>query len=203
MKSLQDAVRSILSQPALEDLVALQGALLASGQQGEAVERALGIAGRFFAYLGDLKSKIAAKEYSELASRLDISAVGIVALENMVSGDKETFWQRLFLGGLGEALMVGASRQYVKGWEVETGLVHRDAAWYLTEALWHASREMQPDLPPEKRWEAIHSLLAPAYDPEVPAPAKALLLGRIFQMLLLTYLARLLTTAPHAAEGAY
>jgi hypothetical protein len=191
MKRLQETMRSIFSQPAPEDLVALQGALLASGQQGEAVERALEVAGRFFAYLGNLQSKIAARDYSELASRLDISAVGVVALENMVSGDTETFWQRLFLGGLGEALMVGASRQYVNAWQVETGLVHQDAAWYLTEALWRTSREMQPDLPPEKRWQAIQSLLAPAYDPAVPAPAKALLLGRIFQILLLTYLAQL------------
>jgi hypothetical protein len=193
MKSLQEAVRSILSEPTPEDLVALQGALLVSGREGRAVDRAMDIAGRFFAYLSDLQSKIAARDYSELASRLDIGAVGIVALENVVTGEKDTFWQRLFLGGLGESLMVGASRQYVKGWEVETGQVHRDAAWYLTEALWHASRDMQPALPPEERWHAIQTLLAPAYDPEVPAAAKALLLGRTFQVLLLTYLAAWIT----------
>jgi hypothetical protein len=193
MKNLEAAVRSILSQPTPEDLVALQGALLAYGQQSDVVDRALELAGRFFAYLSDLQSKIAAKEYSELASRLDMGAVGIVALENLVAGEKDTFWQRLLLGGLGEALMVGASRQYVKGWEVETGLVHRDAAWYLTESLWQASHQMQPELSPEERWQAIQSLLAPAYDAQVPAPAKALLLGRVFQILLLTYLARLIT----------
>jgi hypothetical protein len=51
---------------------------------------------------------------------------------------------------------------------------------------------MQPDLEPERRWHAIQALLAPAYDSEVPAPDKAVLLGRTFQMLLITYLARLL-----------
>jgi hypothetical protein len=192
MKSMQDLVLSILSQPQPEDLVELQGILLILGQGGGAVDRALEVAGRFHAYLSDLQSKLAAKEYSELASRLDISAVGVVALENMVSQERETFWQRLVLGGLGEALMVGASRQYIKGWEVETGVVHRAAAWYLAEALWSASREMQPDLVPMRRWEAIRALLAPVYDPEVEAPAKALLLCRIFQLLLLTYLAALL-----------
>jgi hypothetical protein len=192
MKTLQESVLRILSQPRPDDLVELQGVLLMSGQEGEAVQRALGTAERFYAYLSDLQSKIAAKEYSELASRLDISAVGVVALENMISQESETFWQRLMLGGLGEALMVGASRQYVKGWEVETGVVHRTAAWYLTEALWSASRDMQPDLAPDRRWEAIQALLSPVHDAEVPAPAKALLLGRIFQMLLLTHLARLI-----------
>ncbi len=69
--------------------------------------------------------------------------------------------------------------------------MHSQAAWYLSEALWRASSEMQPDLQPEERWEAIRTLLAPAHDPDVPAPEKALLLGRIFQLLLITYLARL------------
>jgi hypothetical protein len=189
VKSLEEVIRSLLSQPTADDLVALQGALLASGQRSEAVDRALDVAGHFFSYLSELQSKIAAKDYSELASRLDIGAVGVVALENIVVGERESFWKQLLLGGLGEGLMVAASRQYVRGWEVETGLVHREAAWYLAEVLWYASCEMQPDLPAEERWQAIEVLLAPAHDPEVAGPAKALLLGHVFQMLLLTYLA--------------
>jgi hypothetical protein len=192
MNSLQDAVRPILNQPTPEGLVALQGALLASDQQDAALERALEIAGRFHAYLSELESKISARDYSELASRLDIGAVGAVALENILSTEREHFWQGLLLGALAEGLMVAASRQYIKGWEVETGLVHTHAAWYLTEALWHTSAELQPDLPPERRWQAIHSLLAPVHDSGVPAPDKAVLLGRVFQMLLLTHLAQLL-----------
>lgn len=194
MTSLEDAIRPILSLPTPEKLVAFQGALLASGHQGEALDRVLEVTGHFYSYLSELQSKIAALEYSELASRLDIGAVGVVALENVLDAEQEVFWQRLLLGGLAEGLMVAASRQYVKGWQVETGPVHSQAAWYLTEALWRASLEMQPDLPPEQRWQAIQALLAPAYDPETPAPDRAVLLGRIFQMLLVTHLARLLPT---------
>jgi hypothetical protein len=189
MQSLQDALQPILSQPTPDSLVALQGVLLALDCRGEGIDRALEIAGHFHAYLSELQSKITAKDYSELASRLDIGAVGTVALENMVAAEKEQFWERLLLGGLGEGLMVAASRQYIKAWEVETGLVHSRAAWTLTEALWRTSVERQPDLPAEQRWQAIQSLLAPAYDPNVPAPDKAALLGRVFQILLLTHLA--------------
>jgi hypothetical protein len=153
------------------------------------------VAGHFYIYLSELQSKISARDYSELASRLDIGAVGAVALENLFTGDKEEFWQRLLLGGLGEGLMVGASRQYIKGWQIEAGLVHSHAVWYLTEALWSISGEMQPDLAPEKRWQAIHSLLAPIQAPDVPAADKAALLGRVFQVLLLTRVAHLLPTA--------
>ncbi len=192
MPMLQDAIRSILSQPTPEALIALQGGLLASGTKGEAAERALEIADHFHLYLSELQSKIAARDYSELASLLDIGAVGMVALENLIATEQEEFWQRLLLGGLAEGLMVAASRQYIKGWQTETGVVHSRAAWYLTEALWRASSELQPDLPAVQRWQAIQALLAPAYDPDVPAANKSVLLGRVFQMLLITYLARLL-----------
>lgn len=197
MKRVQDVLPSILSKPTPADLITLQGALLASNQRGEAVERPLEIAGQFHAYLGELESKITARDYSELASRLDIGAVGAVALENLIAGDKEGFWARLLLGGLGEVLMIAASRQYIKAWEAETGQVHTHAAWQLTEALWRTSTEMQPDLPPEERWQAIQSLLAPVYAADVPAPDKAVLLGRIFQVLLLTHLAHLLPSPQH------
>mgnify|MGYP001812511882 CR=1 FL=1 len=192
MNSLQDAVQAILRSPTPKALVALQGALLARRQQDESVDDVLKIAGSFHAYLCDLESKLTAKNYSELASRLDIGAVGAVALENVLASQGERFWQGLLMGGLAEVLMVAASRQYVKGWEAEAGLVHTQSVWFLTEALWQASAGAQPDLPPEQRWQAIQSLLAPAGDPDVPAPEKTVLLGRIFQILLLTQLARLL-----------
>lgn len=194
MEKLQQAIGAVLSEPRPEDLVALQGALLACGQQEEAAARALEITDQFHAYLGELQSKLAARDYSELASRLDIGAVGAVALENVVSAEKDKFWQRLVLGGTAEALMVAASRQYIKAWEVETGLAHSRAAWYLAKALWHTSCKMQPDLEPGQRWDAIQELLAPAHDPDVPASSKAVLLGRVFQILIITALAPLLRT---------
>ena len=194
MISLQDAVRPVLSQPTPAALVQLQGVLLASDRHGEEVTRALETTGHFYAYLSELQSKVSARNYSELASRLDIGAIGAVALENIIAAEKESFWTRFLLGGVAEGLMIAASRQYIKGWEIETGLVHTQAAWSLSEALWQTSMEMQPDLAPEKRWQAIQSLLAPAHASNVPAPDKAVLLGRIFQILLLTHLAPLLTT---------
>lgn len=200
MKNLPDVLQPIMVSPTPGALVALQGALLASEVEGEAIESALEIAGQFHTYLSELQSKITAKQYNEMASRLDIGAVGTVALENIVATEKEQFWKRLLLGGLGEMLMVTASRQYIRAWDAETNLVHTQAAWYLSEALWRASRQTQPDLAPEQRWEAIHGLLAPAYTAETPAPTKAILLGRVFQVLLLTYLARLWPTAENESK---
>ena len=192
MKSLQEAMQPILSEPTPRALLDLQGVLLAHGEDSPARNRALALAGVFYDYLSELESKLAARDYSELASRLDIGAVGAVALENLLCGEGEEFWKRLALGGVAEGLMVAASRQYVKGWQVETSLVYHRAIWDLSEALWQLSTETQPNLPGAQRWRAIQTLLEPAHDPEVPAADKALLVGRIYQILMLTYLAQLL-----------
>ncbi|RPI56986.1 MAG: hypothetical protein EHM56_03990 [Chloroflexi bacterium] len=192
MKNLEEAAQAVLSHPTPRALQELQGALLALDRDDDAAAQALEVAGRFYSYLSELKTKIAAREYSELASHLDIGAVGAVALENVMAGQKEHLWKSLLMGGLSEGLMVAASRQYIRAWKVETSLVHTQAAWYLAEALWRTSHEAQPGLDPAERWQAIASLLAPANEPQVPAPEKATLLGRIFQILLLTHLARLL-----------
>ena len=195
MLDLQEAIQPILTLPTPQALIALQGALLAYEGESKAKAQALEVTSRFFTYLSDLKSKITSRNYSEMASMLDIGAVGAVALENIWTSRSDDLWKGLTLGSIAEGLMVAASRQYIKGWEVETALVHSQAAWYLAEALWRASSEMQPELQPEQRWEAIQNLLAPAHEPDIPAPEKALLLGRIFQLLLITYLARLVPSS--------
>ena len=76
MLSLQDAVVPILSLPTPAALVDLQGALLARAEPSDAFRQAQEVAGRFHAYLSELESKVGARSYSELASRLDIGAVG-------------------------------------------------------------------------------------------------------------------------------
>jgi hypothetical protein len=169
----------------------LQGVLLASDDGRETVRWALKLAGQFHGYLCELQSKVTAREYSEFASWLDIGAVGAVALESVLFGDEEKVWERLLVGGLGEAMMVGASRQYVKAWRAETGSLHVQAAWYLAEALWRTSVETRAELDPRARWQAVQSLLAPVYEEGRPGAEKAVLIVRVFQLLLLTYLARL------------
>ncbi len=193
MKSLEDAIQPVLTQPTPGALVALQGALLATGRTDEALLDALEIAGHFYRYLCELRSKISARDYSEFASRLDVGAVGAVAVENLVSAKVPEFWKSLFLGGLGESLMVAASRQYIKAWKAETNVVHACATWCLAESMWRISAEMRPDLPAEQRWRSIQALVAPAREQVLSGTEKALLLGRVFQILLLTYMARFLS----------
>jgi hypothetical protein len=192
LENLQAVISSILRQPTPQSLVALQGALLVWTPPGRERENCLNTAHRFHTYLCQLRSKITAKQFSQFASKLDIGAVGVVALENALFAQEE-FWQRLLVGSIAEGLMVGASRQYIQGWSAELDSVHEEATWVLTEGLWQISQDTQPELPPKERWQAIRSLLDPVHHQEITDEEKAFLLSRIFQHLLLTCLGRLLT----------
>lgn len=191
---LESILHQVLQEPTPEALWELQGALRvratsASGDEAQALSHALEAASEFYLYLSELQSKTTARQFSELASLLDMGAVGLVAVENLVAeGGK--LWEKMLLGGLGESLMVLASRQYIKAWAQETELVHRRAAWYLSGALWQLSVECQPTLGAEQRQALIQALLSPSLEADTPVPAKIALLGRLFQVLLLTRVLR-------------
>ncbi|MGQ9625450.1 MAG: hypothetical protein ACUVV0_00905 [Anaerolineae bacterium] len=190
--SLQTASERFLQRPAPARLWELQIELLAlrenaSEEEARWLDLAQDAAREFFLYLSELQSKTEARNFNELASLLDIGAVGTVALESLLTAESKTL-EKLLLGGLSESLMVFASRQYVKAWKVEAEPLHKRAAWYLFGELWRLSQESQPAIPPKERKIRLNALLAPALSREVPEPVKTVLLGRIFQILLLIYL---------------
>jgi hypothetical protein len=185
----------LLTEPAPADLLALQTWLFQAEDDPErtgAAGRALAVAHEFYSYLTELEAKISARQYSELASLLDIGAVGSVALENLVEAG-ETLKQRLLLGGLSEALMIAASRQYVSAWDRELKPVHMRAVWFLRAELWWLSVSGRPDLNAEERARLVDELLAPALDGEVDDEVCVALLGRLFQILLIVDLALVLS----------
>lgn len=192
--SFEDVLGRLLTRPSPADLLALQTRLLAAEadpQRAEAAQRALEVAYAFYAYLSELEAKYGARKYSEVASLLDIGAVGAVALENLLEAG-EALLERLALGGLSETLMVLASRQYVKAWSRETAPTHLQAVWFLRVRLWRLSIARQPDMRPEERTALVDGLLAPALDGDVSEEVRLTLLGRLFQVLLIIHLAQVL-----------
>lgn len=187
---LLSITKKMLTQPTPDDLWALYGHLLNIGTPAGAP--VLEVVEAAHHYLCDLQSKANARQYSELASMLDIGAVGGVALENLIGGGREHLLNRFLLGTVSESLMVLASRQYVKGWSAELRSVHCQAAWFLAGQLFSLSQGLQPDLADDQRWQHINQLLAPARSDETPNEVRAVLLGRLFQLLLLAHLLPLL-----------
>lgn len=167
------------------DLLALANWLPATWQHK--ADWTLEIVRELYSYLAELRSKITAREYSQLASRMDIGSVGMLAVQDLIT-EREQLLESLFLGGLSEGLMVLATLQYVKGWEAEMALVHDQALWWLFEALWRLSREFRPDMASEGRQKLIDTLLAPARAEDAAPGVKVALLVRLFQVLLISSL---------------
>ena len=191
---LQDLLVRVFAKPSPADLLALQTWLLVAGTNHERVDaasRAHEVAGEFYAYLIELEARYGARQYSELASLLDIGAMGAVALENLIEAG-EALTGRLLLGGLSEVLMVAASRQYVKAWSREIQPVHMRAVWFLRAELWRLSVLRRPGMRVDERIALVDGLLAPAMDGEAADPIRLALVGRLFQVLLLIHLAQVL-----------
>jgi len=181
---LLDTLNTTLTNPTPDALWQLQGDLLAEGFPPDAPIMA--VLDAFHIFLNELTASATAREYSHFASILDMGAVGGIAIQNLLeSRDSEGWWQRLLVGGLSESLMIIAARQYVKAWDNEMTSDFNHAAWFLYRHYWQLSAEMQPDLDRSERRRLVDELLAPVHNPEINGTAKAALLGRLFQLLLL------------------
>lgn len=185
---LLESLSTVLTNPTPEALWRLQGDLLSEGFPPDAPVMA--ILDSFHHFLNELVASATAREYSHFASLLDLGAVGGVAIQNLLeSRDSEGWWQRLLVGGLSESLMILAARQYVKAWENEMASDFSQAAWFLYRYYWRLSADMQPGLDREMRRNLVDELLAPIQEPETSGTAKAALISRLFQILLLANLA--------------
>lgn len=186
---------TLVGQPSPAGLWQLRGDLL---QIGVPLETAIWCTlDEFYHFLNELLANATAREYSHFASLLDIGAVGGVALQNLLTREgNHAFWQRLLAGGISESLMVLAARQYVKAWEGEMEGLYRTAAWNLYHALWSSSMELKPDLAPAARRAHLENLLAPLRAENSKGTAKAILIARLYQFLLLYHLRELVPEEP-------
>jgi hypothetical protein len=187
---LTDFLERISRRPTAQDLWSLRATLLARAQDLPGTELAQEVTREFYFYLSELESTLSARQYNELASKLDITAVGLLALQDILV-EQEDLWKSLALGSLGEGMMVLASRQYVHAWEQELKSVHRRVAWTLYGALWQVSKQHQPALATDERQTLIEKILAPVRDDETPVESRMLLSLRLFQALVLLLVAPL------------
>lgn len=185
--AVREAVLKALASPSAGDLWRLRSELLQAGLSPDS--RVMAVLGEFQGFLDHLSTSTSSREYSELASKLDIGAVGGVVLEQMLeSKGAEDLAFRLFTGALSEGLMVLATRQHIRAWEGELSAVYRSAGWYLYQELWRWAERKKPDLPSAERRVLLDGLLAPVRDADGDGMSKAVLLGLLFQLLLLSYL---------------
>lgn len=190
-------LQRILKKPLAEDLVSLQSILLAweaaapEPERRERIGTTLALLGDFYVFLTGLESKLEAHTYAEIASRMDMAAVGGVVAENVL-GSGEKLLERILIGGLSELLMVLASRQYIKAFDRELGAFYRQVAWQLRAHMWRFSARNRPGLSPAQRTALIDALFTSLLDSKTPGEAKSIVLGCLFQVSLLGAIAPIL-----------
>ena len=183
--SMRDSLAEALASPSPEALWGLQGDLLETGvPAGAAVWEVLA---EFHGFLDRLATATSSREYSHLASKMDIGAVGGVVVEHVLeTKDPREIGMRLLTGLFSEGLMVLASRQYVKAAEGELEGLYRGAARYLYRATWHWSEQQNEGLDAGERRRLLDRVFAPVFDTKMNGAQKALLLGQLFQILLVS-----------------
>ncbi|MCX7683090.1 MAG: hypothetical protein N2508_14180 [Anaerolineae bacterium] len=195
---LRAVVERIMTTPTSADLWKLHTYLLVMG--GEEAQRARSTAGVFHSYLQDLESKISSRQASRLAAALATAAVSSVSLQELLV-ERERPLQRL-LGSIAAAMLeIGSATQSVRAWEIETSLVHYEAAWYLYGELWDISLVARPELSWQERRAFAERLMLPMLSRETPGAVKAMLLIRLFQAVLMARLLPLLTAQGHAGDS--
>jgi len=117
----------------------------APAQARRALDRALDLAGTAHEFTSEIRGFLGQKAKSEKASLFDLSSIGVLAVENVLTADKITL-PRILMSALSEALMFLASRQYVSGaGDVLEGLCRQHAAAMYRE-LWTLATDYRKEL---------------------------------------------------------
>jgi len=182
--SLPQAILASIAAPTPEGLWLLRSELLVRGVPEEAaVWRVLDA---FHGLLGRLAASTSARGYSERASKLDIAALGGIALEELATAsDARELASRLLGGALSESLAVAATRQHVHAWQSDMEGLLDEVAWSLYGEMWRWAERRQPSLPASERRALLDRLIGPARSRESGAEARVTLLIRLHQILLL------------------
>lgn len=186
--ALEQSLSAVLGAPTPQALWRLRADLLELRHPADS--QVWSLLTEFHNYLERLTTTTSSRDFSHLASKLDISAISGVILERVAEkGEAPDRALRLLSGLLSEGLMALATRQHVRAWSAEQAAVYRSAAWRLYEWLWRWTERRTPALAPVRRRLLIDSLMSPINSDTTSGAEKAALVGCLFQILLLWTLA--------------
>ena len=182
--SLPEAILASISAPTPDALWLLRRELLVRGVPADAP--VWPVLDTFHGFLGRLAASNAARGYSERASKLDIAALGGIALEELATASNgRELASRLLGSALSESLAVAATRQHVHAWQSDLEGLFDEVAWSLYGAMWRWAEVRQPSLERQERRALLDRLITPARSAKTDAAARVTLLVRLFQILLL------------------
>ena len=184
--TLREGLIGAMTHPAPQALWGLRADLLEAGVPPGG--RVWAVIVEYERFLQQILTGTTSRHYSDLASKLDIGSItGLVVDRFLSSKDGRDLTQSLISGLLTEGLMVLATRQHVKAWEESLGAVCTGASWFLYEELWRWAQEKKPELAAGERRRMLDQLFRPLCSTEGAGAVKAVLIGSLFQLLLLSH----------------
>jgi hypothetical protein len=186
--SLVEALGRTLRCPTTGNLWQLRAELLEAGVPRE--RRIWTTVAEYQRFLEQVRTSTESRQYSELASQLDIASISGIVVERFLEpqGARELALSVLS-GILSEGLMALATRQHVKAWKAGLASVCTDSAWFLYEELWHWAERKKPELNAAERRRLLDTLFAPVCAANPGDAGAFLLIGALFQVLLISELA--------------
>jgi hypothetical protein len=197
---LVEVLSRTLSYPTTENLWQLRSELLQSGvPQGG---RVWVILGEYQRFLEQVRTSTESRQYSELASKLDIASISGIVVERFLEpqGARELALSVLS-GILSEGLMAVATRQHVKAWKAGLASVCAGSAWFLYEEMWHWAQRKKPELNTAERRHLLDLLFAPVCSAHQGDVGTFLLIGSLFQVLLVSEVADEIARLPATQEA--
>jgi hypothetical protein len=197
--ALREAVER-LDEPALlalrGELQVAQGWFASRRDEGRAAlaGAAVDAVTRLAQFTAEIRGFGASRASAERASVLDLGAISVLAVENLLTAERITP-MRLFMSGLSEGLMFLASRQYVHGGNAVLEATYRAHRVAVQDALWSVAMDFREPEGLESLREArrsIDDVFGRLDDPGVPIGARVALLHVLYALVAIVRCARLL-----------
>lgn len=158
------------------------------------LDQALDLAATTHAFTSELRGFQSQKEHSEKASMFDLGAVGILAVENILTAEKPSL-ARVMMSALSEGLMFLASRQYVGGSDEVLRSVYHQYAASMYRELWILATDYRKTLninAVRELQQIIDAFFRKLEGEDVPAQARIAVLRQFYALLLTLRVSELL-----------
>ncbi len=197
---LVETLSRTLSYPTTESLWQLRAELLEAGVPPGG--RVWAILGEYQHFLDRVRTSTESRQYSELASELDIASISGIVVERFLEpqGARELALS-VISGILSEGLMALATRQHVKAWKAGLASLCAGSAWFLYEEMWHWAQRKKPELNTAERRRLLDLLFTPVCSANRNDVGTFVLIGSLFQVLLVSEVTEEIARLPAARKA--
>jgi hypothetical protein len=158
-----------------------------SVQLVEALDESLDVAGDFHEFSVEMRSEIESRDFSQMASIFDLTAIGTLAAQDILPHLDEISLPKILLGALSEGLIFLGSRQYVAGAQKIVNARLRIHSLKVYRRLWELPMDFKTHFTEKdvgRLQESLEKFFAELLREDVPPPSKIAVLLQFYTLIL-------------------